>query len=343
MRVYILTTIIILAMITGCSKSPVETVDPLDEIIAGVSFSPSNIIVDMTQPLIISFYLEMVQQSVEDALIIEPAFEYQTHWTTLPLCNSNNFECYPDFFQVYLYPTTSMSPNTKYVCRLETTAVTKSDIFLPHPFEFEFTTDSTRLMKFEALNDIIGKSSVFPITIILGFNTAIELSSMGQPFTSEPVFDYELLSTSNDNDFFEYRITSPLRTETDYIVEADDNLTDIYGNTAVDSRKIMFTTDPVEVLFYYPNEDTNIKSRKPIIQVRFNTVMDHATTEAAFSIESGGIPLSGYHEWLTDKAVLFFMDSELPKGTRVTFSVSTFAEDTYGANLKTPHSYTFSL
>jgi Bacterial Ig-like domain len=343
MRVLTFGIVILLLIITGCGESPVKVIDPLDAIIAGVSFGSDSAIVLMTQPLIISFHLDMVHQSVEDALTFDPAFSYRAHWTTFPPCNSSDIGCYPDFYQIYLYPDTSYCPNTTYTCRLDSTAISIINIKLPHPFEFEFTTDLTRLIKIEALNDMIDSTSVFPLAIRLGFNSTMELNSMAEPFISRPEFDYELYSVSNNHTIFEYRITSALRTETSYIVEADNDLYDVYDNIAVDSKETSFTTDPVEVLYYYPNTGTNLKHRKPIIQVRFNTVMDRESTEASFSIESEGIPLSGHHEWLTDKAMQFFLDNELPEGTQVTFSVSTSAEDTYGAHLKDPHSFTFSL
>jgi len=330
-------------MIAGCNESPVEVVDPLDEILAGISFGSDSVIVDMTEPLIISFHLDMIEQSVENALTIDPSFSYQTHWTTYPPCNSSNISCYPDFYQIYLYPQKSFCPNTTYSCKIDSSAISITNIKLPRPYEFEFTTDSTRLIKLEALNDLIDNTNVFPIAIRLGFNSAMEISSMENPFSSSPHFDYELYSISSDHNSFEYRITSPLRTETDYIVETKDILNDVYGNISTDNKQIVFTTDPVKLLYYYPNTTTNLKHRKPIIQVRFNTVMNRETTEAAFSIESEGIPLDGHHEWLTDKAMQYFLDYELPEFLKQIDNTSSRAEDTYGARLKTPHSYTFSL
>ena len=344
MRKLLISGVIILLFISGCTDKLIEPVDPLAFVIGQISFGPDSLIVDISQPLIISFLREMDQASVERSLSFEPEFEYRVHWTTDPHCNSSDPNCIPRYYQIYIYPENSFRTNQSYRGMIDTTAFDFDSNYLPIPYQFEFTTDSARLMKFTYISPNIDDNGVFPQIINLYFNAAVDTRTLQKPFMTDPHFEYELVDSSNYNSVLEYKITSPLRSETEYTLQiSDPGIQDFYGNPISGQTQSGFTTDPIKVIYYYPNPDFKLKHDRPIIQVRFNTVMDRIACQNAFQITDSIFDLSGEFYWLTSGAMLYYLDSDLLHGTTYYICVDTTAADTFGHNLPQPFIHSFRL
>ncbi|HDS00527.1 MAG TPA: hypothetical protein ENO22_12455 [candidate division Zixibacteria bacterium] len=341
-----LKSIILVLFISGlgisCSKSPTGPDDPLDRFIAGVSLGSDTLITNLTEPIVISFHLNMDRQSVEEAFSSEPAFDYDVHWTTFPICNPNDSTCYPKFYMFYIYPQEPFLPNTTYSCMIDSSAHDIIGDHLPRPYEFQFTTESSRLLRITPEYDGVDTLDAFPRAIKLWFNNSIDLSTIQEPFTASPSFDYELYGISDKKNVFEYRITSPLRSQSEYQIVIDAEIFDIHENRVLTEIDGGFSTGKLAIVYFYPNPGVNLKDTYPIIQVRFNTVMDRRTVQEAFSFNDGVIEIPGEFVWFTDKAMQYFPDSGLPEGETYTFSVSTGAADTYGATLDEAFSYSFT-
>jgi hypothetical protein len=183
----------------------------------------------------------------------------------------------------------------------------------------------------------------FPRAIKLWFNNSIELSTIQEPFTTSPAFNYELYGISDKKNAFEYRITSPLQSQTEYQIKIDAEIFDTHENQVLTEIEGGFTTGKLAIIYYYPNPGVNLKDTYPIIQIRFNTVMDRQATQDAFSFNDGVIEIPGEFVWFTDKALQYFPDFELTAGETYTFLVTTSASDTYGATLEDAFSYSFTL
>ncbi|MBD3218294.1 MAG: hypothetical protein GF310_08460 [candidate division Zixibacteria bacterium] len=339
----IILIIFLTALGLSCSDNSTGPDDPLDRFIASVSLGSDTLITDLTKPLVINFNLNMDKQSVEKAFSTDPALDYTTHWSTFPVCNPNDSTCYPEFYIFYVYPEEPFLPNTTYQCMIDSSAHDVTDKHLPIPYEFEFTTDASRLMRITAEYDGVDTSNAFPRAVKLWFNNSIDLSTIEQPFTPNPLFDYELYGVSEQKNVFEYRITSPLKSQTEYQIQVDTDIFDTHENPVTTETDTTFTTGSLAVIYFYPNPQVNLKDTYPIIQVRFNTVMDKQAAEDAFSLTDGVIEIPGEFVWFTDKALQYFPDSDLTAGETYTFTVTTSAADTYGAVLQEEFSYSFTL
>jgi hypothetical protein len=339
----LLIIIFITALLLGaaCSKKSTQPEDPLDRFIAGVSFGSDTLITDMTDPLIISFITIMDRESVENAFSSDPQFGYSPHWALETHFDPNDPDVVADNLRFYLYPDLPFIPNTIYTCSIDTTATDEKSENLPVPFEFEFTTAPTMLMDISPKYDGVDPDNSFPQAIRLSFNTAIDLSTIQQPFVTDPPFEYELYGVSRQKHMFEYRIRSALEAKRQYQVGFSGQIFDIWGNLVDTDTTINFDTGPVEVIYYFPNPYFNLKSKRPIIQVRFNTIMDKQSTEDAFSFSHSVAESSGTFYWLADKALQYFLDHDLLKDEEYTIRVSTSATDTYGTPLSEAFSYTF--
>jgi hypothetical protein len=326
----------------GCSdlQGPIKEEDGF---VAKVSFGSDSLITSLTRPLIIYFKHDMDRQSVQLGFISNPEFDYTPHWTIDPLCDPADPRCKPDYYLFYLYPDQPYRSDTTYYCILDTTVHGTDGEALPERYEFEFTTDSARLLEIEAKSDLIGERNIFPKSLVLWFNTSMELSYLEAPLNALPEIEYDLYEISNQGNIFEYRITQPLHAETEYLVRVNADIRDIWGKPAAGIREIAFVTDPVRVVYHYPNPQSILKDPNVILQVRFNTVMDKFITERAFSFVCGETDLFGSFEWISDKAFLFYPEHELTMGGAYTFSVDTSALDLYGSPLGNEFSYSFSL
>ena len=334
---------LIMALGLACTETSTGPEDPFERFIASVSLGSDTLITDMTKPLVIYFHLDMDRKSVEEALSTVPAFEYDIHWTTFPVCNENDSTCYPEFYVFYVYPHEPLLPNTTYHCAIDSSAHDITGDHLPRPYEFEFTTESTRLLQIIPEYDGVDTACEFPRAIKLRFNYPIDLAAAQQPFTAAPSFDYEFYGTSAHKHIFDYRITAPLQTETEYLIKVNAQLFDIQGNMVNTEIDTSFTTGRIRIIYHYPNPDIVLKDTYPIIQVRFNTVMDKESARKAFSFNDGVLEVPGDLVWLTDKALQFFPAFQLTKGETYTFAVSTSARDTFGTALSESFSYSFTL
>lgn len=334
--------VILSVALCGCSdlQGPLEEEDVF---VAKVSFGSDSLITSLIKPLIIYFKHDMNRQSVGQAFISDPEFDYTPHWTIDPLCDPADPGCKPDYYMFYLYPDQPYRSDTSYHCFLDTTAYDVDGERLPKRFEFDFCTDSARLVEIEAKSDLIGRDNVFPKSLVLWFNTSMELSYLETPLTPLPEIEYELYEISTQGNIFEYRITKPLHAQTEYLVRVNADIHDIWSKPAAGIREITFVTDPVRVIYHYPNPQSILKDPNVILQVRFNTVMDKNITEGAFSFIGGATDIYGSFQWISDKAFLFYPDHELTMGEAYTFSVETSAVDLYGSPLDNEFSYSFNL
>ena len=335
---------IILLLICGCSKKSTGPDDPLAKIIGQISFGADTLITDINQPLIISFWEEMDQPSVERGLSFEPQFEYTTHWTTYPHCNESDPKCYPKYYQLYIYPENSFQTNLHYSGMIDTTAFDSDSFYLPRQYHFEFTTAFARLkdMKFIALE--VDSQGGFPELINLHFNARMDSRTLQQPLTTTPQFEYKLSDSSNYNSVFQYRITSPLRAQTTYSVVLNDaTIKDYYGNPLENRGEAQFTTDSIRVIYHFPNPDFLLKHDHPIIQVRFNTIMDREATQEAFLLTDSVTRPSGEFEWLTPQAMMYYLEADLLHGVDYYIIVDTTAADLYGQHLPQKFIHKFRL
>ena len=104
------------------------------------------------------------------------------------------------------------------------------------------------------------------------------------------------------------------------------------------------TPPPPEVVRFRPRDGWTDVSRWSPVSVRFTRPMDHASTEAAFTVVAGESAVTGPRRWAEGDTVLVLQPSSaLPSGATVRLSVSAGAESVDGGMLAAATSVTFTV
>jgi hypothetical protein len=344
MRIFILIILVSSVVLTGCEDNPaMPEEDPLDRYIDSVSFNSKTPVGSMTEPLAIYFKRPMDTASVIDAFSSDPGFDFYSNWAIE--YSGDSTDIVPDLAQhiLRIYPRPAYQTMTSYSCAIDTTAVDTLGFHLPEKLEFEFTTDSARLLQLEIRNPNIPAVENYPRRMRLRFNMPIDEYRVVDPFTVSPEFSYLNGQSSEDHTIYTYPLTSDLRADTDYTVTIDQQIVDIWGNPVYGLSPHSFRTEPVAVEYHYPEQDTELKGTSVVLQVRFNTSMNRFSAENAFSFSNDVLEISGQFEWISDQAFLFYPDNDLSYQTIYTMAVNTSAEDLFGDNLYEAFTFSFSL
>lgn len=344
MRFLVIATILLAILVYGCEDNPaMPEQDPLDRYIDSISFNSKTPVARMTEPLAIYFKKPMDTASVINAFSSSPDFEFDSRWSIE--YSDDSTDVTPDLSQhiLRLYPHPAYQTMTSYSCTIDTTAVDTLGFHLPENLEFEFMTDSARLLTLEVRNPNIPGVENYPRRMRLTFNVPVEEFRVVDPFAVNPEFTYQSGQASEDHTIYTYPLISDLRASTEYTITIDQQIVDIWGNTVYDLNTHSFLTEPVAVEYHYPEQDTDIKGTAVILQVRFNTSMDRFSTENAFAFSNDVLEISGQFEWISDQAFLFYPDDDLSYQTTYTMAVDTSAKDLFGDNLYEAFVFSFLM
>jgi len=95
-----------------------------------------------------------------------------------------------------------------------------------------------------------------------------------------------------------------------------------------------FSVNPVAVTSISPGRGSRSAYRYTSVEVRFNTIMDHASTEAAFEMTAGdGSPVPGTFNWYDEKQLTFRPNEPLDIGATYFVDVNTSAMSQIGPGL----------
>jgi uncharacterized protein YkwD len=123
----------------------------------------------------------------------------------------------------------------------------------------------------------------------------------------------------------------------DPLVDADGA-----GVAAVDAATLKTSAAP-RIIRFRPSNGTTKVERRSALSVRFSQSMDHATTQAAFTVTANGKPVQGKYRFAESSTVLVFQPVKaLPAGAKVVLAVAATATSVQGVPIVRASSVTIT-
>ncbi len=260
----------------------------------------------------------------------------------------NNFDVSPDipgYFQwedtentsaVYFYPTTRYRAYTTYTFSLSTGAKTANGDSLAFAVSSNFITEPVQI---RASNPEDGATYINPGTsIYFRFNTSMERISVQNAFSLKPE-EVKGYFVWHNNESFSYYPYSKLATSTSYFADISTNAKDIHGTSIVDVFSIEFSVEPLSIQYNYPLNGSTAIPRNTSIQIAFNTDVNKATTENAFTISPS---VAGSFNWNDLSRFTFTPEQNLQANKDYTVIITTTCADIYNMQLLQNFQFTFT-
>ncbi len=268
----------------------------------------------------------MDKASVEAAISLSPSVEGTFTWL--------------DDATVEFKPSTPFERATRYTVIVGTGAKSAAGIALREAFSFNadsigflevtqvLPAPDTQGVEADAAITVMFNRPVVPLG--LSTDTAIDLPN---PLLLDPPVPGkgEWLNTS----IFVFRPDTAFAGGITYNATVKSGLTSTAGSLLEQDYSWSFTTLPPSVLSVAPEFGTLDVPLDSIVIVNFNQPMDHASTEAAFSLQPAGdppgAPVAGTFEWGDDSTfVTFTPNARLDYGTTYAVNVTTDAKSVDG-------------
>jgi uncharacterized protein YfaS (alpha-2-macroglobulin family) len=255
--------------------------------------TPSGTILADRQPSFdLRFSQSMDQASVAEAFSVSPTVAYTLAWSenTLTLALDEPL----DF-------------GTEYEFSVAKTAVDENGRHLPQPYTWTVSLA-------EPLNRATWPTATNHLgPIVLQFNYPMDIDQLQEVMEIEPAISGKL-SWSEDHKQVELHPDEQLPADTDYTIRFTAPLRDAAGETLPQPEPISFTTPPV-ILASLPRGNNNHPANP--ITIRFDRLMDPASTEAAFQIDP---PTPGSFSW--EETTLTFVPEAGYLAENVDFTVT---------------------
>ncbi len=253
-----------------------------------------------------TFNTPMDHPSVEAALVVKSADGKQTV--------AGKFTWKSD--SVLDFTPSALTRGTDYVLTFKPGAKSASGLLLKGTDEYRARTVGdllvTQILPGDGSKDIAANAL---ITVI--FNHPVvpllpveQQGTLPDPLTLSP--SVQGTGTWTTTSIYQFKPTQPLHGGTRYTATLKAGLTDQSGATLTSDVSATFITLSPRVTNFYPaDKDVNV-ARDPEISVSFSQPMDHAATEAAFSLTGpGGKKISGKFSWSDDSQGLTFKPDAL--------------------------------
>ena len=210
-----------------------------------------------------------------------------------------------------------------------------------------FRTIPFSLSTLSPANGGVLQNSADPLS--LTFNSAVDKLTVVASLVVSPGGSNNYTVSSNQMNISILPFSGAWKAGEDYtLVLNTATLLDINGSTVEKTDSVYhFSAPQVNVVDHSPlNNVTDVDTSANVI-FTFNTIMDTASTNPAFSIEDAdGNPFAGGTlSWNAALTQLTFQPSGTPfsSGTVYTAAIDTSAADTYGVNMQAPFSITFTV
>ncbi|MCX6828845.1 MAG: Ig-like domain-containing protein [candidate division Zixibacteria bacterium] len=199
------------------------------------------------------------------------------------------------------------------------------------------------------LDSIIDPGESFNYRIYLNADVDIDSFNLAASISPElPGFWYQRYEYdySQRNPYLAFFPTGPinLAAEQTYTITIDGSVGLVMGAGFGEDLQMRLHINPVIITSLYPSPGTQNFGISNNIAVEFNAPMDHATTEAAFSMTTwDGTPVSGTFNWYyydDDRRMIFYPTSYLTPLQTYKVNIATTARSQSGAYLKEA-GYTF--
>ncbi len=246
----------------------------------------------------------MNRTSVEGALSFSPNLTYQTLWV-----DEATLRVTPD--------AGTLQRAKRYEVTVGDSAASERGLTLVEPFSAEIQT-----VGFLEVGEVVparDAEAVEPDSVItVFFNRPVaplmiaeDMPGLPQPLTFSPDIPGtgEWVNTS----IYLWHPSQPLAGATTYTATVDHGLTDQTGGVMEAPFSWSFTTLPPGVMEVYPADGAIDVRLDDTVKVTFNQPMDHASTEAAFSLVETNqqVAIPGAFEWDEDSRILTFRPSGL--------------------------------
>ncbi len=264
---------------------------------------PSGTTVTERQPsFALTFNRAMERDTVESAITIAPAVNYRLDWDD----NTLNL--------VVVEP---LAFGTEYEFSIDETAVDQDGRYLARPYTWTVQlADPLASATWPTANNHLAP-------IVLQFNYAIDLDHLQEVMEIKPSISGKL-SWSHDFKRIELDPDSQLPADTTYTISFSSPLRDADGEDLPQPEDVSFTTPPV-ILSATPNGENNHPA--DAIKIRFDRLMDPASTEAAFQIEPA---TPGSFRWEETTLIFTPEDGYLAENSRFTVTVASSATSANG-------------
>ena len=223
----------------------------------------------VTATITVEFAVLMNHTSVQSNFSISPDVAGRYEW-----------EIRPSGSVLHFTPEIEFATSTSYTIRLDHHAQTFTGDTLAFDVVSHFHTEGFRLVSTTPPDQA---TYISPQTeIFLIFNTMVDRQSLDNAFSVEP------LTLGNLRWYDAWRVSFQpgyyLASNTEYRIHNLENVNDVYGTPLSEKSEFTFRTEPLRVTSYYPLNGATQISRTSSIVITFNTAVDQAATESAFSI-----------------------------------------------------------
>lgn len=292
--------LIVITIVTSCRHLPQPAPTPTPTTEAPLPSLPPKVLQitpapgeehPLDAPLQLVFDQPMDAAAVESAFAIEPSVAGEFRWLT-------------DRVVQFRPAGMGFKRATRYTVTLKENARSKEGLTLVEPVQFRFTTvgflevatvqpaDGATEVATDAVVTVLFNRPVVPLLAIE------DQAGLPQPLTFDPPVKGkgEWLNTS----IYTFKPDEGFEPATTYRARVAASLTDTTGGIMAEDFTWEFTTIMPAVVATYPAQDTIYVSTLPTVCVAFNQPMDHASAEAAFSLEQldTNETVSGTFEWL---------------------------------------------
>lgn len=316
------------------------TLNPFPDLISSVYPPDKAVDVPVYVSIQIHFKESMDKESVIDGFSISPAIQGGFDWKDKPGYYGTVLEFNPAY---------NLLPGTAYIIELDTQVQDTAGNHLTQPFSFSFTTVGVSIERFSPPD---GQTDVgTDIYIYIYFTTVMNRQSVEDAFSIDPQtsgsFEWDespksrkkVLEGSADRLWF--KPDGFLKTSTLYTVTLDTTAQDTSGVGISESLQFSFTTEDLKIRSTYPRDGYTGLRTTSRISVCFNTMINKASAEEAFSTSP---PVVGDFIWRNDLTCFDFVSRSgyLAANTTYQVKIDTTASDLYDDHLSETFQFSFT-
>lgn len=278
----------------------------------------------LTAPIQIQFSTLMDHYSVENNFSLLPNVSGRVVWEIISGNSKLSF-----------YPDDQYISNYIYIIQLTTDAKTSDGDHLSFDFVSYFETEGVNITTTIPENNATFISPQGFVYIY--FNSRMDRVSVEQNFSISPL-------KLGDFKWFDARriCFQPgtfLASRTQYTITIGSEAKDVYNNLLAAEKIFQFETEPLRIISSFPTNGATSISRSSSITITFNTYVNQATTQNAFSLSPG---TEGWNfQWSDLVRFQYSGATFLQPNTFYTVTIDTTCSDAWGNVLPADYSLVF--
>ncbi len=285
-------------------------------------------------PFQVRFTKPMNESTVEASVQITPAVGVKFLWDATAQTLS-------------IRPDPHWQPHTEYTIVIPTTATDLEGLALAAPIAAQFTSgDQTggTITATRMVGDQVSPSTAFQVT----FTRPVKMSTVATRLGISPLVEFNLVGddpTDVASQVFTLTPKTALKTGTIFVVGMTEGGTDSSGSLLNPIPQLRVETlETPSVQTFTPADGTKTGDNNQPISMRFTVPMDHASTQAAFSISANSRGVAGSFTWSDSDTVMTFIPARaFFIGAVITVKIAASARSTGGLKMVAAIGATFSI